>query len=138
MKTESFILLVIGIFFAIIGAIYWFTSYEQAGTLMLIGSALLGLLPGGYYYYWYRKMGQRPEDNPDATIASGAGVISSFPGSSIWPFVLASGAFFIGLTFVFGIWFAPVALALVVSALIGATVESRRAATFRQLRKEGR
>jgi hypothetical protein len=126
MKTESFILLVIGIFFAIIGAIYWFTSYEQAGTLMLIGSALLGLLPGGYYYYWYRKMGQRPEDNPDATIASGAGVISSFPGSSIWPFVLASGAFFIGLTFVFGIWFAPVALALVVSALIGATVESRR------------
>jgi len=71
-------------------------------------------------------MGQRPEDNPDATIASGAGVISSFPGSSIWPFVLASGAFFIGLTFVFGIWFAPVALALVVSALIGATVESRR------------
>ena len=53
-------------------------------------------------------------------------MISSFPGSSIWPFVLASGAFFIGLTFVFGIWFAPVALALVVSALIGATVESRR------------
>jgi len=47
MKTESFILLVIGIFFAIIGAIYWFTSYEQAGTLMLIGSALLGLLPAG-------------------------------------------------------------------------------------------
>ena len=53
----------------------------------------------------------RPEDRPDATIAEGAGVINSFPGSSIWPFILGMGAFVLVLAFVFGIWFASPASA---------------------------
>jgi Cytochrome c oxidase subunit IV len=115
-----------GIFFAVIGVVYWFTSYEDAGFLMLMGSALLGLLPGSYYLWWSYKMKPRLDDDPEGSIAEGAGAVDSFPGSSIWPFILGMGAMFAALTFVFGLWMAPLAVALIVSAAVGVTVESRR------------
>ena len=37
-------------------------------------------------------------------MADGAGTIDSFPGSSIWPFVLGMGAFMTVLALVFGVW----------------------------------
>ena len=49
-------------------------------------------------------MKPRPEDRTDATMADGAGVIGSFPGSSIWPFVLGMGLFLMVLSMVFGLW----------------------------------
>ena len=129
MKVESLILLGIGIFFGIIAVIYWFTSYEDAGTMMLFGSFLLGLLPGSYYYFWHRRMGKRLEDRDDASIEEGAGTIASFPGSSIWPFVLGMGAFLTVLSFVFGIWLILPGAGVIVTALIGVTAESRRGGT---------
>ena len=111
---------------AIVGIVYWFTSYEDAGFLMLIGTTGLGLLPGAYYFWWSRHMKVRAEDDPDATVEGSAGTIDSFPDSSIWPFILGMGAFMVALSFVFGIWLAPMAGALIISAGIGATVESRR------------
>ena len=123
---EALVLLGVAIFFGIVGAVYWFTSYEDGGTMMLAGTCLLGLLPGSYYMFWHRRMGNRLEDREDATIEEGAGVISSFPGSSIWPFVLGMGAFMIVLSFAFGIWFIFPAIGLVLTALVGVTAESRR------------
>ncbi|MHB1583049.1 MAG: aa3-type cytochrome oxidase subunit IV [Acidimicrobiales bacterium] len=126
MRVESLFLLGIAVFFGCVGLAYWFLSYEDGGFLMLIGTCLLGLLPGSYYYYWHRRMGDRPEDRPDAEISDGAGVINSFPSSSIWPFVLGMGAFMTVMTFVFGAWFFPIGAGLIITALIGVTVESRR------------
>ncbi len=141
MKIESAFLLGVATFFGIIAISYWFTSYEDGGTMMLVGVTALGFLPGTYYFYWHRRfrghkfffwgklervVGTRPEDRNDATIAEGAGVISSFPGSSVWPFVLGGGAFSLLLAMVFGSWLALVGVALMVSALIGVTAESRR------------
>ena len=126
MRIEAFILLGVGLFFGIVGTIYWFTAYEDGGTMMLVGTCLLGLLPGGYYFYWHRRMGHRPEDRDDATMEDGAGVVGSFPGSSIWPFVLGLGAFFAVLALAFGVWLLGIGASLVVSALIGVTAESRR------------
>lgn len=130
MRVNGAILAIIGIFFAIIAVVYWFTAYEDAGFLMLIGSALLGLLPGGYYLWWSSRMKPLEGDEPDATVSDGAGTIDSFPGSSIWPFLLGMGAMFATLTFVFGLWLAPIALALGLSAVIGGVVESRRGGTI--------
>ena len=126
MKVYGLFLAGIGVFFGIIGLIYWFTAYEDGGFLMLIGSALLGLFPGSYYLWWSTHQKPQPDDDPSADIAQGAGTIDSFPGSSIWPFVLGMGALFTMLTFVFGLWLAPLGGALILSAAIGATVESRR------------
>ncbi len=129
MRVNGLFLAAIGVFFGIIALIYWFTAYEDAGFLMLIGSCLLGLLPGGYYLWWSRRMRPLEGDVPDATVADGAGVVDSFPGSSIWPFLLGMGALFATLTFVFGLWMAPIAIALGLSAVIGGVIESRRGGT---------
>ncbi|HUY66530.1 MAG TPA: cytochrome c oxidase subunit 4 [Acidimicrobiales bacterium] len=126
MRVSAVFLAGTGIFFAVIGIVYWFTSYEDAGFLMLLGSALLGLLPGSYYLWWSYKMKPQFNDDPEGEIAEGAGTVASFPGSSIWPFLLGMGAMFAVLTFVFGLWLAPIAAALIISAAIGVTVESRR------------
>jgi hypothetical protein len=119
----------IGIFFGVIGVVYWFASYEDGGFLMLIGSALLGLLPGSYYLWWSYKMKPQPDDDPTADMATSAGTVESFPGSSIWPFILGMGAMFMVLTFVFGLWLAPLGGTLLLSAAIGGTMESRRGGT---------
>ena len=126
MKIESRFLLFIAIFGAVIALIYWFTSYEDGGTIMLTAVCLLGLLPGGYYYWWSRRMTPRPEDDADASPADGAGVVGAFPSSSIWPFVLGLGAAMTALAFVFGFWTALFGLTLAISAAIGVIVESRR------------
>ena len=127
LKQESAILLLLGAFFGIIGAVYWGWGHEDGGGIMLLGAFLLGMLPGFYYLWWYRRTkGDRPEDRADATVADGAGVVDAFPSSSIWPFVLGMGCFMAVMALVFGTWFAVPALALFVAAFTGATAESRR------------
>jgi multisubunit Na+/H+ antiporter MnhG subunit len=126
MKIEARFLVGVAIFFAIVAVGYWFWSSEQSGTAMLAGSFLLGLVPGSYYLWWSRRMKPRPEDRDDATLADGAGVIGTFPGSTIWPFVMGMGLFFAALSAVFGFWLLAPGFAAVFLAAIGYTVESRR------------
>jgi hypothetical protein len=131
MKFESLVLLLLGIFYGIMGGVYWIWSRDVTGGVMLAGALLLGLLPGLYLMWWYRHTGKRKrlEDRQDATIEEGAGVIEAFPDNSIWPFVFASGCFFGVLALVFGTWFAVPAIGLGVVAMAGFTSESRRGGT---------
>ena len=126
MRIEAIFLLFIGVFCAIVAIVYGLTSYEWSGTAMLTGAFLLGLFPGGYYFWWSRRMDPRAEDDPAGTLEQGAGVIGAFPSSSIWPFVFGLGAAMIGLALVFGFWTALFGFSLVLSAVIGIVVESRR------------
>ncbi len=126
MKTEAKLLLFLGLSFLVIGIVYWLWSGENAGGMMLIASAALGFLPGGYYLWWANRMKLRASDRDDATIGDGAGVIETFPGSSIWPFTLGMGCFCGALALVFGTWLALPAAGLIVWALLGVTLESRR------------
>jgi hypothetical protein len=126
MRVEAILLLFLGVFFGIVGIVYWFWSYEDAGTMMLAGTSALGFLPGAYYFFWHRRMGNRVEDREDASIAEGAGEINSFPGSSIWPFVMGMGAFLTLMSLVFGIWLILPGITLIITALVGVTAESRR------------
>ena len=126
MKIEAMFLLFLGLFFGLVGLVYWFWSYEDGGSVMLAGTAALGFLPGSYYYFWHRRIGKRVEDRDDASIPDGAGVIDSFPGSSIWPFVMGMGAFLTVLSLVFGVWLIFLGIPLILTALVGVTAESRR------------
>jgi len=129
-RIEALFLLGVAVFFGLVGIAYWFLAYEQGGTMMLVGTTLLGLVPGSYYLWWSQRMKPRPEDRTDATMADGAGVIGSFPSSSIWPFVLGMGLFLMVLSMVFGLWLIAPGATLVISAVIGVTVESRRGGTI--------
>ena len=125
MKVESFFYLGVTAFFVVIGAIYWFTSYEDAGTTMLAASSLLGLLAGGYLLLQSRKFPPRPEDRPDATLAEGAGPVDQFPASTIWPFVFAFGAAVFATGFVFGVWVILGGAIVLVLGVIGMIRQSR-------------
>jgi hypothetical protein len=139
-RIEALFLLFLGVFFGVVGLVYWFWSYEDGGGMMLLGTSLLGFLPGSYYFFWHKRSegkyiffwgkrhgaGPRPSDKSDATLDEGAGVIESFPGSSIWPFVLGMGAFLTVLSLVFGIWLIFLGVPLILTALVGVTAESRR------------
>jgi hypothetical protein len=132
-RIEALFLLGVATFFGLVGILYWFWAYDgttSGGTMMLVGTTLLGFLPGSYYLWWSRRMKPRPEDLPDASMASGAGVIGSFPSSSIWPFVLGMGLFLMVLSMVFGLWLIAPGGSLVISAVIGVTAESRRGGTI--------
>ena len=126
MKTEAHVLLFIAVFFGCVAAAYWLWSYETSGTAMLIGSSLLGLVPGAYYLWWSRRMRPRPEDLTTATMEDGAGVVGTFPSTSVWPFVLGLAASLVGLALVFGFWTAIVGFVLAISAVVGVILESRR------------
>jgi hypothetical protein len=103
-KIEAYFYLGVTAFFVAIGTTYWFTSYEDAGSVMLAASAVLGLMVGGFLFHQSRRMDPRPEDRSDATIADGAGPVDSFPGPTIWPFVLGFGATMLATGTVFGVW----------------------------------
>jgi Cytochrome c oxidase subunit IV len=128
MKAESFFYLGVTAFFVVIGMIYWFTSYEDAGTTMLAASSLLGLLAGGYLLFQSRRFPPRAEDRPDATLAEGAGPVDEFPAPSIWPFVFGLGSVVFATGFIFGIWVILPGAAVVALGVIGMIRQSRGAA----------
>ncbi|HUY86081.1 MAG TPA: cytochrome c oxidase subunit 4 [Acidimicrobiales bacterium] len=136
MKSEAYIFAVIGIFFAIICVVYYFWNrttpagkLDVSGTVMLFLAGCLGLLPGGYMFYWSRRAHPRTEDR-DAELAEGAGVVDVFPGSSIWPAVTGAGASLLCVGLVFGLWLTLMGGFLLVSAFIGFIAESRRGGTY--------
>ncbi|MGH9164963.1 MAG: aa3-type cytochrome oxidase subunit IV [Acidimicrobiales bacterium] len=126
MRIEGRIFAGTATFFALITAVYWFTSYERTGAILLLLTAGLGLLPGAWLLWWSRRMAPRPEDRGDAAMADGSGDVGSFPSSSGWPVVLAAGAVLAANGLAFGIWPAIPGAVLLAVAATGATLASRR------------
>lgn len=125
MKVEGLVFLGTAAFFAVLTAIYWFTSYEEAGSTMLLLTVGLGLMPGLWLLWWSRRMAPRPEDLPDAAIVDGAGAVGAFPGPTAWPVTLAAGAVLAANGIAFGIWPAVPGVVLIVLAACGAIMSGR-------------
>lgn len=137
MKTEGAIFVGIAVFFLVITGLYWFTSYEDAGTVLLFLCSGLGALPGVWLILRSRKVPPRLEDREDAEIEQGAGVVGTFPETSVWPLVFALGLALSGVGLVFGVWFALPGVPLCVAALLGAILEGRRGIDEQEAQEEG-
>jgi len=105
-KVESAFYAGVAAFFVLIGLIYWFASYERAGSTLLFASTLLGLLTAAYLFGLSRRYRHRPEDRPDASQADGAGVVGRFPGPSPWPVGMAFGVTMAATGLAIGSWLA--------------------------------
>jgi hypothetical protein len=116
----------------IVGAVYWFLSYEMAGTVLLLGFGLAtGLaflvLRGG------ARSGHRSDPDredvpgqPDGPFGDESGPV---PGRSVAPLAVGFGVAVVALGGAFGVWFVIVG---VLPMLVGA-VDWLRAAN-RELR----
>jgi hypothetical protein len=121
----------------VIAGVYWFTSYEEAGTVLLLLTAGLGAIPGAWLIWGARRTPPRLEDQEDAEASAGAGVVGTFPESSVWPLVFAIGISLAGVGFVFGVWFALPGLPLAVAAVAGGIAEGRRGVDPEEAGEEG-
>lgn len=125
MKVEWRLFAGAGAFFALTGSVYWFTTYEDAGSTMLLMGVLAVLMVAGWLLVQSRRLGApRPEDRPDAQPADGAGEVGYFPRASVWPFVVGAGAIVVANGFVFGVWLGVTGSVIVLIGLIGYAVEA--------------
>jgi hypothetical protein len=125
MKVQGLVFVATAVFMVGIGLIYWFTSYEPSGTVLLLLCVGLGVIPGAYLLGKSRRAPALPEDRPDASPDDLTGRVGSFPESSVWPLVLALGAAITGIGLVFGVWAALPGAVILAIAFVGATLESR-------------
>ena len=119
MSTTQGVLLGSAVFALVVGAIYWFVSYESAGTLMLL-TMTVGLLTGAAYLLLLRRRtslaADQREVRPSDVRNEPVGVFAS---RSAWPPVLALGCA-VGLTgLIYGWWLAVLGAAGVTVALVG-------------------
>lgn len=116
-------------FAGLVGAIYWFASYEHSGTTMLVLSGVAFLMVAAYLAIVGRRVGRRPSDRADADPGDeadlyGPGDAEYFPPSSVWPFVAANGVVVLGLGLVFGAGVGSLGVLLLVVGIAGFASEA--------------
>ena len=107
-----------------VGVVYWFLSYEAAGTVLLLGAGMAAAVMFGALFVEWRRSGHRLSGAPwrwallpPADEESGTTNESGrLPRPSTAPISGALGIALLGLSLVFGIW---MAVAAVVPLLVG-------------------
>lgn len=120
LKVQWRIFLGLAAFIAVIGAVYWFVSYEDAGTTLLALAAGLALMCGGYLFVQDRK-------KPPAACAAGDEA-QYLPHSSVWPFGIGFGVFLAFNGLILGLAWALPGAVIVATSLGGFVAQSRRRA----------
>lgn len=106
----------LGALIALMAALYWFTSYENAGTAMLGLAACLAVFIGGYLVLAARRTTTEAGDETEPYL----------PHASVWPFLVGVAALVTLNGVAIGLWaLVPGAIALT-GALVGYAGQSRR------------
>jgi len=118
-KAESWIIVSIAIFCALVAPIYWWVTYDPTGTTALVMTTLLCALLGFYLIVVAKQIPARPEDRDDGDIIDGAGELGFFPPYSWWPLYCSLAFTAIVLGLVFGWWLFILGAGLGLFTLIG-------------------
>jgi hypothetical protein len=125
-RTAVWMMLALFAFGAISGTIYWFVTYEPAGTLLLWSFSLMPLIVAGFLVLHGGIRARTLEDDPDASPERAAGQeLGTFPAASAWPLVLVLGSITAAASLVYGLLLLPVGLAVIGLAVLGLMRESR-------------
>lgn len=89
MKSSAWSFGGVAIFIFVATIVYWFLSHEIVGTVALIMALLMCVMIWGYLLITLKSIGTPLEDDVDATIEDGAGVIGFFPEQHLAVLVLA-------------------------------------------------
>jgi uncharacterized membrane protein HdeD (DUF308 family) len=116
------VFLAVGGFVAVLAIVYWFTSYEEAGTALLALASVLSLWCGTYLWLQRRP---RPA-GADAGSAPAGDTTAYLPHASVWPFAIGLGAATILNGLVLGIWVIVPGAALMALGIGGFVRQTRR------------
>jgi hypothetical protein len=109
--------------------VYWFLTYERAGSVLLVMYGVTALVISGYALLAARGRSgpePEPEDRPDAEVEEAAGrPVGAFHFASPWPVWLAVGSTLTAAGLAFGLYLVPVGVAVLVVAVLGLMRESR-------------
>ena len=113
----------VAVFMTVIGVVYWFASYEPAGTTMLALAAALAAMCGVYLRVTAdgargTDAGHEHEHEPEHYL----------PESSVWPFGVGVGALLATTGMIVGFGYAHPGLVLLDGAIGGLAAQSRRRA----------
>jgi hypothetical protein len=128
-----------GLYVAVTALVYWFVSYEAAGTVLLVVLALAVVaLVGGVALYARSTVGElRPHGPLDAlnrlvgfhepAVDEGGGALAEPPGpiplASAWPPLAGVAALLVGIGLIFGPWLLLPGIALGALAVWGWLVQ---------------
>lgn len=119
MRSTSRIFTVSAVFFFVVDLVYWFVSYEIAGTIMfgLWGVTLVFM---AFFLEVAARQGAPAGDDPSQRPAERAGEpIGVFSRGSAWPVVLAAGLT-VGLAgLIYGTWLLIPGTVVTIAALLG-------------------
>jgi hypothetical protein len=110
----------VGGFIGVITAIYWFTSYEEAGSAMLAVAAVLGLWISTYLWRNLRRFEAGGHGEP-----SGEDATMYLPEASPWPFGIGLGVALVLNGLLIGSWFLVPGVMVLAVSLAGFARQSR-------------
>ena len=105
MSVEARTLWTLSLFFFVIGVVYWVTAQEPAGVTLLMlcsGATIVAVLP------YHRRRGRGDEAVEHEIL----------PTTSLWPFVIGTGAVLVVNGLILGPWLFVPGVALVVRGLV--------------------
>lgn len=121
-RVEAWIFLGVGAAVLVLFAVYAATSGEEAGTTMLLLTAGLGALAGGYLLFQSRR-------TPDPAAVGGNRQVPEeayLPHASIWPLGVGAGLVVMANGLALGAWALVPGAMLLVASVWGYARQSRR------------
>lgn len=136
LKVESYVFYATASFFILSGIIYGFwtdatgvvAGPEMGGLVALLLTGLMLAMVATFLWFSSRRLEQaRPEDDPDAAVADGAGDVGFFPAASYWPLALAAAAMLTAIAVAFWlVWLIVIGFGFLFLALTGWLFEFQR------------
>ena len=126
MKIEGFLFAGGAAFYAVLAAVYWFITKEIVGSTALALTGGLAFLVGFYVLFTSRRVGIRPEDDPNADIEDADPEYGFFSPHSWWPLAVGLSVMVTALGLVFAVWIVILGVGLLMGSMIGLVFEYYR------------
>jgi hypothetical protein len=125
-KIEGFLFAGGAAFYAVVATVYWFITKEVVGSTALALTGGLAFLIGFYVLFTSRRVGVRPEDDPNAAVEDADPEYGFFSPHSWWPIVVAFSTTIVCLGLIFAVWLLILGVGLLMLSLVGFIFEYYR------------
>ena len=129
LKVEAYVFFATAAFFIASTIVYGSWCREPSGIVPLLLTGVMLAMIATFLMFSSRRLEQaRPEDDPLAEVADGAGDVGFFPAASYWPLALAASAMLTAIAVAFWmVWLIVMGFGFLFLAVAGWLFEYQRA-----------